>query len=373
MSELIRNAEIFAAGQWPAQGANGMTFTESDLDGIVNSFNSLGLKGRIPLKMGHEGEDPRTPDGAPALGWVEAVHREGNKLLADIRLTSDKLAEMIKAGAYKFVSIELLRNVQAHTRQIPWVLDAVAILGATAPAVGILKDLQTSMSAFRVRRSSLRGTRLAFKRESANQHGDSTDMDDAAVQAAIDKAVKKATEDLSTKFTAQVSELNTKLASSEAETEKARAAAHRFAVLAPIEAGIKSGLVNAAARDQFKKLHGVDDDKLVMKATVAMADEWIAEVKDVPKFKGPGETKKKVLNTAETDDPAKLATMTRADVVTFYVEKEVRAMGGKVTVFADLEAANKRVLARNRDLALQYFDDPSKLYEPPTADNQAGA
>jgi len=71
------------------------------------------------------------------------------------------------------------------------------------------------------------------------------------------------------------------------------------------------------------------------------------------------------------DDLAKFATMTRANVLTFKVEKDVIARGGKVSCFADLETSNKRVLATDKNLALQYFDDPSKLYEPPTADSAA--
>ena len=40
----------------------------------------VNLKGRIPLKLGHE-NDAKMKDGAPALGWVDRVWREGSKLL----------------------------------------------------------------------------------------------------------------------------------------------------------------------------------------------------------------------------------------------------------------------------------------------------
>jgi hypothetical protein len=41
----------------------------------------------------------------------------------------------------------LLKDVQADTRKIPWVLDAVALLGATQPAIGILRSLQRQTDA----------------------------------------------------------------------------------------------------------------------------------------------------------------------------------------------------------------------------------
>lgn len=131
----LRAAEIFDEGTW-----NNVSFTSADLDAIVASFDALGLSGKIPLKYGHDGPDART-DSAPALGWVSRIYRQGTKLVADFTDLAADVAAAIKNGAYRFVSIELLRNVQAGTRKLPWVLDAVALLGATAPAVGTLKPL----------------------------------------------------------------------------------------------------------------------------------------------------------------------------------------------------------------------------------------
>ena len=369
---LIKDAEIFAAGQWPGQGATGVSFSEADLDSIVTSFNSLGLRGRVPLKMGHDGADARTSDSAPALGWVESVRREGNKLLADIKLTSDKLAEMIRAGAYKFVSIELLRNVQAHTRQIPWVLDAVALLGATAPAVGILKDLQTSMQSFRVRRSPLRGERLAFKRGDATQPtGVKQDMDEAQVQAAIAKAVKEATDATTAKFTAELAGIKTKLDTSEADAAKARAQAHRFAVLAPIEAGIAAGLINAAAKDKFTQLNQLADDAKVMLTSAAQAEAFVKDAKDLPQFKGPGAPKRTASGAA--NEEANFTDMTTAQVVTFKVEQRVLATGDKITDFDALERAQRHVFSTDKHLAQQYFSDPQALYEAPAVKEDKAA
>jgi hypothetical protein len=157
MSNRITGAEIFDTGNW-----NGRPFTDEDLNGIVDTFNVLGLSGRVPLKFGHSGTDARTNDGDPALGWIEKVYRKGSKLVADITDVPTVVYDAIKKGLYKFVSIELLKDLKAGTQTIPWVLDAVALLGATRPAVGHLKDLQAlAMS----RRLSFDGERVTFSRQ----------------------------------------------------------------------------------------------------------------------------------------------------------------------------------------------------------------
>lgn len=134
-TNTIVGANLFESGTH-----NGLTFTDSDLDGIVDSFNALKLAGRVPVKFGHRGPDTRT-DGSPALGWVQRIYREGSKLMGDITDIPTVVYNAIAKKLYKFVSIELLKGVRAGTAVIPWTLDAVALLGATAPAVGTLKPL----------------------------------------------------------------------------------------------------------------------------------------------------------------------------------------------------------------------------------------
>lgn len=368
---ILKDAEIFRTGSWPGSGgASGITFTESDLDGIVSSFAALALAGRIPLKVGHQGKDIRSDDTAPALGWIQSVRREGGLLLADIKFTSEKLVQGIKDGAYKFVSAELLHNVKAHTRLIPWVLDAVALLGATAPAVGTLKDLQASMQSFSRGGLRLRGERLAFARGDVNPSTEEDqDMDEAAVQAIVDKAVNAATAQVTTKFSAQIDGLKTELSTAKAETGKAQAQAHRLSVLAPLDAAIKDGRINAACKDQFVKTFRVNDDTAVLELGAKDAVEYIEGAKDSPKFKGPGAPRR--TTRVDENDPTRFTDKTNAEVVTILKDERILKIGGKLTCFADQEAASQFVLRTHKELARAYMDDMNGEYKPPAADQNA--
>src|SRR5207302_7499868 len=173
MTQQLDGAELFSTGTW-----NDMSFAESDLDNIVSAFDALGLEGRVPLKLGHEGADARDdPTSQFALGWVKKIWRDGSKLVGNLEVP-DKVFAAVKEGFLKNVSIELLKNVKAGTRVLPWVLDAVALLGADQPAVGILKDLQ-ALTMSRVARLE-HGARVTFRREQSTTRGNAMTREEAA-------------------------------------------------------------------------------------------------------------------------------------------------------------------------------------------------
>jgi hypothetical protein len=122
--------------------ANGLTFSVDDLMKIATANHALGLSGKIPLKFGHNDAQPLL-DGQPAIGWCENLRVVDDKLLGDFVGLPKVVYDAFKMGRYKTVSVELLKNVQAGTRIIPWVVDACALLGADQPAFGNLKDLQS--------------------------------------------------------------------------------------------------------------------------------------------------------------------------------------------------------------------------------------
>jgi hypothetical protein len=114
-------------GTWPAQ-TGVVTITPATIDALVSSFDALNLSRKVPLKLGHNDKQPVT-DGQPALGWVSRVWRDGTKLMADFVDVPEVIFEAIRKKLYKTVSIEAARDVQAGTRRLPWVLEAVALLG----------------------------------------------------------------------------------------------------------------------------------------------------------------------------------------------------------------------------------------------------
>ncbi len=176
---MLINAELFAVGTW-----NGITFRSADLDMMVTSFETLGLADRVPLKLGHDGNDPRVdPFDQLSLGWVKRVYREGDTLMGELDVT-DAVAEMIKAGHLRFVSVELLQDVKAGTRVIPWVLDAVALLGSDQPAVGILEALSNSL--MKDRAEFTFASRVVFTLKGER---DQMEMEQKAVKLTFDLAI----------------------------------------------------------------------------------------------------------------------------------------------------------------------------------------
>lgn len=94
-----------------------------------------------PLVKGH-------PKGeAPALGWVESLRAEGNKLWAEFGGLAEDFAREIKKGAFKNISASFFLP-DAPSNPVPghYCLRHVAALGAIRPAVPGLGRLQEAVS-----------------------------------------------------------------------------------------------------------------------------------------------------------------------------------------------------------------------------------
>lgn len=116
--------EIFRTGTHT--DANGVTreWTESDLDAIAAGYDASLYE--APVVIGHPVLN------APAYGWIEAVKRTGDKLLAKAKQLAPEFVELVRQGSYKKVSIALTpENKLRH----------VGFLGAAAPAI---EGLQTA-------------------------------------------------------------------------------------------------------------------------------------------------------------------------------------------------------------------------------------
>jgi len=267
---VLKGQEIFAEGQW-----NGITFDSADLDSIVKSFDALNLASHIPLKLGHEGPDAREdPVSQFALGWVTKIYREGRKLLADFTVPQ-KVADWIREGMLQFVSVELLKDVKADTREIPWVLDAVALLGADQPAVGILKSLSLTMA----RSTALQcRERVAFSRETKPtltggkpiMADDDKQKDD--VKALLERlnAAEKERDTLRL-AAARTVEAETKLTELQTQTRNEKITAHRATLMALFEAPIKDKKILPSVREQFKRVYKTESEA-VLDVTASDAD-----------------------------------------------------------------------------------------------------
>ena len=69
----VKGIEIFKVGKW-----NGDLYTRDDLDEMVRNFKKVGFQ--VPIKLGHKEQS-----GSPAFGWIEAIRRAGDILVADFK------------------------------------------------------------------------------------------------------------------------------------------------------------------------------------------------------------------------------------------------------------------------------------------------
>ncbi len=140
MPKTIEGVEIFAVGTW-----NGFKFSREDLEEIAANTRGLMQRNRHkpPLKLGHDPDQSLLGqvDGDPALGWIENVRAQGDKLLADFVDVPDIVVRAMEGALFRQVSAEM-----QHIDPMGWMLTAVALLGADLPAVKTLEDLQVYLS-----------------------------------------------------------------------------------------------------------------------------------------------------------------------------------------------------------------------------------
>jgi hypothetical protein len=130
--------EIFRAGRHMDDAGAVHHFSEADVDGMAASYNPA-LR-EAPLTVGH----PK--DNLPAYGWVKAVGRNANGVLAITpHNVEPQFAEMVAARRFPKRSASFYPP-QSPNNPTPgkWYLRHVAFLGAQAPAIAGLKDIQFS-------------------------------------------------------------------------------------------------------------------------------------------------------------------------------------------------------------------------------------
>ena len=121
--------EIFKTGTHTDSGGNTQDYSPEDLDRIASLYNTKSQENssnEAPVVKGH----PKTDD--PAYGWVEALRRRGNVLMAKLKDLTPEFTDQIKQGMFKKVSIALYPDLT---------LRHIGFLGAATPAVEGLKPV----------------------------------------------------------------------------------------------------------------------------------------------------------------------------------------------------------------------------------------
>lgn len=120
--------EVFKAGTWTDSAGNTRSWSEADLDKIVQTSQGK----EAPAVIGH----PRTD--SPAWGWVGGVKKEGGSIWVRFRDLVPEFSEMIKKKMFPNRSMAL--NPDYSIRH-------VGFLGAVPPAVKGLTPIQLSADA----------------------------------------------------------------------------------------------------------------------------------------------------------------------------------------------------------------------------------
>lgn len=277
------NVEIFATGFWN----EAYKINEQTLKGIAKAFNNLKEYHDVPLKIGHNDEQPLT-DGEPAIGWVDKVWVEGNKLFAKFVDMPQIVFNAMQKKLYKHVSVELDTGVEHKGEDYEYVLSGVALLGADIPAVNTLKDLKAYMSS----------GELSFKKrvlftaltETKENRGNNMDKDAeikslkvslAATEADRDKAV---TENVALKSDAI--EKKALFAASE-QREAARAELEKRGLLTKqLEAMVKEKKIAPFTRDDFLREYDEAKDIKLRDAVVFAVEKMEKAVDANPSYFG---------------------------------------------------------------------------------------
>lgn len=126
--------EIFRAGRHTAMSGESVSFTERELDQVVQSYDPS--RHEAPIVVGHPRAD------APAYGWVRGLTRKGAALEATVDQVDPAFAELVSLGRFKKVSASFYRpDSPSNPTPGKWHLRHVGFLGAQPPAVKGLKQV----------------------------------------------------------------------------------------------------------------------------------------------------------------------------------------------------------------------------------------
>jgi hypothetical protein len=130
---ILRVGDGFHGVNCPPDGCR---FTEAYLDELVDTYWTSKTAIEPPVKLGHdENQAILQEDGFPAAGLVANLRRLGDRLVADLVDVPKQVAELIRAGAYRTVSVELMQDTEIGGTTYAKILTGLALLGADLPAI----------------------------------------------------------------------------------------------------------------------------------------------------------------------------------------------------------------------------------------------
>jgi hypothetical protein len=138
----LKDKEICAVGTFNASTGK-IKITKDILIKMAENYNKLKDKLKVPFILGHSSYKK---GDSMAAGWLENLRVVGNKLVSDITKVPKTIAEAIKNGRYRGVSIEAVSKWVDGTTGEAYnhVLTALAALGVKEPAVPGLNDFNVT-------------------------------------------------------------------------------------------------------------------------------------------------------------------------------------------------------------------------------------
>ncbi|MBM4029710.1 MAG: hypothetical protein FJ280_30570 [Planctomycetes bacterium] len=131
----IPNVEIFGTGKH-----RGFGFDDSVIAQMVADTNAQ--LGREPFIFVGHSEDDEPQDSHPRAGLLRNLRFHAGKIFADFSGVPAAVYRAIKNGGFPKRSVELIRDFTDKAGNVyPWIIDAVALIGAAHPEVKDLRDI----------------------------------------------------------------------------------------------------------------------------------------------------------------------------------------------------------------------------------------
>ncbi len=259
----LKPINIFRTGTW-----KGFPYTIKHLDEMVQNFKDGII--RAYIKVTNDNEHGRVGDrpllSSLAMGWVDSLKRDGERLYASFKQVPEAIAKLITGGGLKQKSIELWpRFKTTDGKERGAALEAILFFGTGLPAV---HDLEEAAELFQEVKSDCEKHTIAVEKMTSHDPGDggtgdtNNNRDPAAGRSRHSAAGKKSNpQELKVEIDPKefqvlvADQAKLKVSQDEASTHKAHAEKLQ-ASLTEAE-----GKVETLTKDRDKAVKAVEDSK----------------------------------------------------------------------------------------------------------------